>query len=219
MLLIETPLLLGFRDRFPLAPLLYVFCILASREHCNSLADRRVGPKPRRLGVPSWFSNSRAAARRPSPLSLAGYGRSPRRDPTNGGRGVCDGRTGPCPQEGPDPATVDYADRPPSPQGDRFCRAREADVTGFDQNIEDEAVARADQPTLVSAFRRHRFRSCSRSRWTELGRMTILFPLPERSGGRASKLVTLAESDPMAPEWSVICDSSSFKETGLGVEK
>jgi DNA-binding transcriptional MerR regulator len=89
--------------------------------------------------------------------------------------------------------------------------------------IEDEVAARADRPLLVGAFQRDRYRKRSQTRWAELSRTsraTITFAVPDDPGAARSSWDTpLGESDQLAREWSVLCDSPSFTACLVGTER
>jgi MerR family transcriptional regulator, light-induced transcriptional regulator len=77
--------------------------------------------------------------------------------------------------------------------------------------IEDEFCAKAERPRLFGSFQRTRYFEHAAPRWRELARVaraTIVYADFDetRTDGRIVK-VGLEETDPMAREWSVICDA------------
>ena len=87
--------------------------------------------------------------------------------------------------------------------------------------VEDEAASRADEPVLVGAFQRDRFWSESQVRWAELrrsARSTIVFAMPGPASEHQPGVTALEADHPMAREWAVICDSSSFSACVVGTE-
>jgi DICT domain-containing protein len=77
--------------------------------------------------------------------------------------------------------------------------------------IEDEFCAKAEQPRLFGSFQRARYFEHAAERWVELARVarsTFVYADFDKTwtDGRIVK-VGLEETDPMAREWSVICDA------------
>jgi MerR family transcriptional regulator, light-induced transcriptional regulator len=81
--------------------------------------------------------------------------------------------------------------------------------------IEDECLARAERPLLFGCFQRERFYRASERRWRELARTAELaVVLADFGRVRRPKQgpveVPIASSDPVAREWSIVCESPSF---------
>ena len=90
--------------------------------------------------------------------------------------------------------------------------------------IEDECLARAERPLLFGCFQRERFYRASESRWRELSRTAErAVVLADFRRARAPKLgpieVPIEESDPVAREWSIVCESPSFGAVLAGWER
>jgi MerR family transcriptional regulator, light-induced transcriptional regulator len=81
--------------------------------------------------------------------------------------------------------------------------------------IEDECCARAERPVVFGSFQRERFYRSTERRWRELWRgaeVSVVFADFERprkpEGGPAE--LPIDRSDPLAREWSIICDAPRY---------
>jgi DNA-binding transcriptional MerR regulator len=90
-------------------------------------------------------------------------------------------------------------------------RLKKSTLLALSWAIEDEFCAKAERPRLFGAFQRTAYFDHAAPRWAELARVarsTLVYADFEetRTDGRIVK-VALDESDPMAREWSVVCDA------------
>jgi DNA-binding transcriptional MerR regulator len=90
--------------------------------------------------------------------------------------------------------------------------------------IEDESLARAERPMLFGCFERERFYRASEGRWRELARTAeravVLadFRRARRPKGGPIE-VPIAPSDPVAREWTIVCESPTFGACLTGWER
>lgn len=81
--------------------------------------------------------------------------------------------------------------------------------------IEDECVARAERPVVFGSFQRERFYRAAERRWRELWRGAELaivmadFSEERRPDGAPAEL-PIDLNDPMAREWSIVCDAPRY---------
>jgi MerR family transcriptional regulator, light-induced transcriptional regulator len=89
--------------------------------------------------------------------------------------------------------------------------------------IEDEAAGRARGAMFFGAFQAERFWRATRARWRDVAaRADIVVALGIfRKARRHGNLfeVTIPPSSPMAREWAVVCDATSFAAALVGVER
>jgi DICT domain-containing protein len=98
-------------------------------------------------------------------------------------------------------------------------------MTRMSHAIEDEHCARAEPAVLFASFQRERFyRGESERRWRDLARtadLAVVFADFDRArrprGGPVE--VPLDPDDPLAREWSVICDASTYGFCMAGWER
>jgi DNA-binding transcriptional MerR regulator len=90
--------------------------------------------------------------------------------------------------------------------------------------IEDECLARAERPLLFGCFQRERFYRASEGRWRELARTAErAVVLADFNRAREPKKgpveVPIRGSDPVAREWTIVCESPSFGAVLTGWER
>jgi DICT domain-containing protein len=90
--------------------------------------------------------------------------------------------------------------------------------------IEDECLARAERPLLFGCFQRERFYRASESRWRELSRTAeravVLADFKRARGPKRGPVeVPIEETDPVAREWAIVCESPSFGACLTGWER
>src|SRR3954451_481531 len=102
---------------------------------------------------------------------------------------------------------------------------RKRTLTRLSHAIEDEYLARSEPAVLFASFQREQFyRGSSEERWRDLARGAELavvfadFDRVRRTRGRPIE-VPLDPTDPLAREWSVICDAPSFGACMAGWER
>jgi len=88
-------------------------------------------------------------------------------------------------------------------------------ILALSRAIEDECMARAEQPLLFASFQRERFYREEESRWLELARgacLTIVFADFPRLSHSPDGLVEVPvqRSHPVAREWAVVCDAPGY---------
>jgi len=88
-------------------------------------------------------------------------------------------------------------------------------ILALSRAIEDECLARAEQPLLFGSFQRERFYREEEPRWLELARgaaLTLVFAdftqLSRSPDGLVE--VPIERSHPIAREWAVICDAPGY---------
>jgi len=90
--------------------------------------------------------------------------------------------------------------------------------------IEDECLARAERPLLFGCFQRERFYRASEGRWRELARTAeravVLADFGRVRRPRYSAVeVPIGTVDPVAREWTIVCESPSFGACLAGWER
>jgi DICT domain-containing protein len=90
--------------------------------------------------------------------------------------------------------------------------------------IEDECLAQAERPVLFGCFQRERFYRQSESRWRELARTAersvVLADFRRVRRPRHAPLeVPIRAGDPLAREWSIVCESPGFAACLAGWER
>lgn len=90
--------------------------------------------------------------------------------------------------------------------------------------IEDESACGAEDLLLFGAFQRERHYRAAEHRWRELGRAAEAafvfadFAAPRRPAGGPIE-VPISEDEPLAREWSIVCDSSDRSGCLVGWER
>ncbi len=88
-------------------------------------------------------------------------------------------------------------------------------ILALSRAIEDECIARAEQPLLFASFQRERFYREEESRWLELARGAALtmvfadFPSLSRSPDGLAE-IPVQRSHPIAREWTIVCDAPGY---------
>jgi MerR family transcriptional regulator, light-induced transcriptional regulator len=90
--------------------------------------------------------------------------------------------------------------------------------------VEDECLARAERPVLFGCFQRERFYRRSEGRWRELARTAeraiVLADFRRVRRPRQSPLeVPIRSGEPLAREWTIVCESPSFGACLAGWER
>jgi DICT domain-containing protein len=88
-------------------------------------------------------------------------------------------------------------------------------ISALTHAIEDECLARAEQPLLFASFQRERFYREEEPRWLELARgaaLTMVFADFPRLSRAPENLVEVPvePTHPIAREWAVVCDAPSY---------
>lgn len=94
-------------------------------------------------------------------------------------------------------------------------RLRKSTLLALSWAIEDEMVARADNPVLIGSFQHGSYFFASRRRWRELARVSRAAVVMAQFDGKAPEVegvltVDFAGDEPMRREWNVICDAHEY---------
>jgi DICT domain-containing protein len=97
-------------------------------------------------------------------------------------------------------------------------------MIGLSHAIEDECLALAERPLVFASFQRERFYRDAESRWRELSRtaaVAVVFAdFPERRDPpQGPTELPLDRSDPLAREWSLVCEAPGYSACLAGWER